>query len=268
MTEKTVSPIAIDLGAKYTGVLLPHYEAGEDVTDTDLTGLLIVNTDKMTWSQQPRRQKRHQMRGYKRRKMAKRLLWLILECEYGLKRDDLPGEAVAFINGLMNRRGFTYLSEDLDEAALQVPVAALAELSGGVFNSREPLEEQLSRILSDPVQARNLLRDDNFPHTKTDARKTISEQFKDEKKDIVAAWEQIHNACEQVDKSENDGHRPRRDYLDNIALDIDESEILPEVLPEALSSHTLSRLIGHISNLQLRVLRKYFNGTKSGTVAN
>lgn len=259
MSHETVSPIAIDLGAKYTGVLLPHYQAGEDVTETDLSGLLVVNTDKMTWSQQPRRQKRHQTRGYKRRKMAKRLLWLILEHEYGVTRDSLPKETVAFLNGLMNRRGFTYLSEDLDEAALQVPVAAVAELSGGIFNNREPLEEQLSRILSDPAQARALLRDDTFPHSKTDAKKAISEQFKDEKKEIVTAWEQIHNACEKVDKSENDGHRPRRDYLDNINRDINESGMLSEALPEALSRQALSRLIGHISNLQLRVLRKYFN---------
>lgn len=87
MTSKIISPIAIDLGAKYTGVVLPQYEAGEDVTETSPSGLLVVNTDRMTWSQQPRRQKRHQMRGYKRRKLAKKPLWLILEKEYGVSRD-------------------------------------------------------------------------------------------------------------------------------------------------------------------------------------
>jgi CRISPR system subtype II-B RNA-guided endonuclease Cas9/Csx12 len=262
MENRTISPIAIDLGAKYTGVLLPHYEAGEDVTETKIFGLVVVNSDKMTWSQQPRRQKRHQMRGYKRRKMAKRLLWLILAHEYGMERQEQPCEVAAFINGLLNRRGFTYLAEELDESALRVPVAALAELPGGLFNQSEPLEEQLARILSNPDKARKLLRDENFPHTKTDCRNAISDQFKNEKKEIVAAWEQIHNACEKVDKSENDGHRPRRDYLENIALDINESEILSQSLPEALSQKALGRLIGHISNLQLRVLRKYFNDPK------
>ncbi|MGD8690616.1 MAG: hypothetical protein PVI37_11830, partial [Gammaproteobacteria bacterium] len=183
MENRTISPIAIDLGAKYTGVLLPHYEAGEDVTETKIFGLVVVNSDKMTWSQQPRRQKRHQMRGYKRRKMAKRLLWLILAHEYGMERQEQPCEVAAFINGLLNRRGFTYLAEELDESALRVPVAALAELPGGLFNQSEPLEEQLARILSNPDKARKLLRDENFPHTKTDCRNAISDQFKNEKKE-------------------------------------------------------------------------------------
>lgn len=262
MEIPTISPIAIDLGAKYTGVLLPQYQAGEDVTETQISGLLVVNTDKMTWSQQPRRQKRHQMRGFKRRKMAKRLLWLILEHEFDLKRENLPGEAVSLINGLMNRRGFTYLSEEIDETCLQVPARAIAAISGGIFNEQDPLDEQLGRILADPAQARKVLHDDAFPRTKTECRKAIPEQFRDEKTEIVAAWEQIYNACTQVDKSENDGHRPRRDYLANIREEMKASETLTGILPESLPSEALARLMGHISNLQLRVLRKYFNDKK------
>ncbi|WP_424946767.1 hypothetical protein [Candidatus Spongiihabitans sp.] len=73
---KIISPIAIDMGAKNTGVYLNHFVQGEDPTTSgnSLGKTIVIDSQKITWSQVGRTQKRHQIRGNKRRKLAKRLL--------------------------------------------------------------------------------------------------------------------------------------------------------------------------------------------------
>jgi hypothetical protein len=117
MPNKIISPIAIDMGAKNTGVYLNHFEQGEDPTTSgNRQGkTIVIDGASITWSQAGRTQKRHQIRTNKRRKLSKRLLKLVLN-EYGIKPDLKQQE---YLNGLLNRRGYTYLVEGLDESLIK-----------------------------------------------------------------------------------------------------------------------------------------------------
>ncbi|WP_017108808.1 hypothetical protein [Vibrio tasmaniensis] len=127
-----ISPIVLDMGAKYTGVYLTQYQAGEALEQAVKSGSVIMHTDNIQYSQAERTARRHQTRTAKRRKMAKRLLWLILEKHYQLPKASLTKLQVEAINSLLNRRSFTYLSEDVDEALLtQTPSNPFAEYFKG-----------------------------------------------------------------------------------------------------------------------------------------
>ena len=105
-----ISPICIDLGAKNTGLYLSHYNEGEDPTNDQIDKdgkVIVIDGDKITWSQQGRTSKRHQVRGSKRRKLAKRLLQVILKYGYSIDCSALEKPLYEFIQGLLNNRGFT-----------------------------------------------------------------------------------------------------------------------------------------------------------------
>lgn len=44
MAEKHISPIAIDLGSKHTGVFLAHYPSGTDPIEGVLVDYLIITS--------------------------------------------------------------------------------------------------------------------------------------------------------------------------------------------------------------------------------
>ncbi|KAF3978400.1 MAG: hypothetical protein HFP77_02075, partial [Methylococcales symbiont of Iophon sp. n. MRB-2018] len=102
--NKIISPIAIDMGAKNTGVYLNHFEQGEDPTTSgNKQGkTIVIDSASITWSQADRTGKRHQIRTSKRRKLSKRLLKLILD-EYDIKPNQVQNE---YLSGLLNRRGY------------------------------------------------------------------------------------------------------------------------------------------------------------------
>ena len=122
--SKFISPIAIDLGSKNTGIFYLHYKSGECKTLEDLQTIpafrktLILETGTGSSYQLlmvDRTQRRHQRRGYTRRKLAKRLARLIIEEE--LKIPMKPHlKALGF---LLNRRGFSYTTFEIDESILR-----------------------------------------------------------------------------------------------------------------------------------------------------
>ena len=80
---KIISPIAIDMGAKNTGVYYAKYELGASFTDIEKQGQVLVY-DKYTALLKDRTANRHTRRGYQRKKLAKRLLVLVLENHFDL----------------------------------------------------------------------------------------------------------------------------------------------------------------------------------------
>ena len=118
-----ISPISIDLGAKNTGVYSAHYEAGTKITKTttfeDIGGegkVYCLEKDKYTLLMTERTKKRHQRRGYTRRKLAKRLFKLIWEKHFNLAWDKDVQQTLSF---LMNRRGFSFLAGEYDADTLR-----------------------------------------------------------------------------------------------------------------------------------------------------
>ena len=117
MKKEIISPIAIDLGAKNTGVFFAHYEAGSRLDQIGKSGKVYqLDGNSYTYLMVDRTAKRHQKRGYDRRQMAKRLFRLIWEKHFKFSWDRDVQQTISF---LLNRRGFSYLTEEYDPAVLQ-----------------------------------------------------------------------------------------------------------------------------------------------------
>ena len=130
---KLISPIAIDLGAKNTGVYFAHYPAGSSLDEIEKDGKVYqLEKDSYTLLMANRTAARHQRRGYDRRQMAKRLFKLVWCEHFGLKWDKDVQQAVSF---LLNRRGFSFLTEEYDADMLRkFPRKAFDELPDNLKN--------------------------------------------------------------------------------------------------------------------------------------
>ncbi len=130
-----ISPIAIDLGAKNTGVYFAHYEAGKTLGEIEKAGRVYqLEKDAYTLLMQERTSKRHQRRGFDRRQIVKRLFKLIWVEYFKLPWNKDIQQLISF---LLNRRGFSYLTEEYDadilrefprELLSQFPKAVIDEL--------------------------------------------------------------------------------------------------------------------------------------------
>ena len=270
MAAEYISPVAIDLGAKYTGVFLAHYPSGTDPAEGLLTGHLITAPDGgKQWSQQERTAKRHQRRGYKRAKLAKRLLRLVLTDVFKLDLKHPMGSnqtAGQWFDGLLNNRGYTYLSDEINKELLAQPGVTIVHLRWPKeFPEQETLFNKL-QLLSDKLDIAQRLSTEflgNRDFFNTPAVKELMAEHFPEKEDAKRQQEiyaETRDAIDRLVKAEQEGHRRRQDYLDNIRADIRNHPELPSLLKEtALTADSLANLIGHVSNLQLRPLRRYFN---------
>lgn len=113
MNKKFISPIAIDLGAKNTGVYFAHYPAGSGLDVFKSPGIKTgkiyqLDNNSYTYLMVNRTDKRHQKRGYDRRQMAKRLFKLVWYKHFKLPWDKDIQQTISF---LLNRRGFNFLTE-------------------------------------------------------------------------------------------------------------------------------------------------------------
>ncbi len=276
---KIISPIAIDMGAKNTGVYLNHFEQGEDPTTSgNIAGkTIVIDSSKITWSQAGRTQKRHQVRGNKRRKLAKRLIKVILKSHYEL---DIEEKQLEFLMGLLNRRGYNRI-ELTPEQEEVLSTKAVTEFFFPRLFTEPSTGVSLLDGLSDRVIIKNKDNQDYWKSVLKDDVFSLSgkqnKEFKDylalhdkgKDKDEIADLSKAFTAIKQVigKQIENydSGHLHRRDYLENIKKDV-QNELLKSLLSGDLTAEKLSFLIGNVSNLQLRVLRKYFNdyGMQSG----
>ncbi|WP_419243521.1 hypothetical protein [Photobacterium leiognathi] len=216
-----ISPIALDMGAKYTGVYLTQYQAGESLELAVKSGSVVMHTDNIQYSQAERTARRHQTRASKRRKMAKRLLWLILEKHYQLPQSSLTKLQVDAINSLLKRRGFTYLSEDVDEALLaQTASNPFAEY----FIASIPLNTNLFEVfqsITATVESAKIFKNiPEFKLTKADFKKSLDGDYKEDKVTLSEAFDAFKNAIDTFIKAEQDGHKIRGKYLENIRQDL------------------------------------------------
>ncbi len=111
---KTISPIAIDMGAKNTGVYYANYKQGSSFDEIDKKGEVLIY-EEYTALLRDRTAKRHARRGYQRKKLAKRLVTLVLESYFHFP----AGEHSQAIGFLLNRRGFTRIEEEYSPEHLQ-----------------------------------------------------------------------------------------------------------------------------------------------------
>ena len=269
MKNKIISPIAIDMGAKNTGVYLNHFEQGEDPTSSGNTQgkTIVIDSTNITWSQADRTGKRHQIRTNKRRKLSKRLLKLVLN-KYNIKANQAQSE---YINGLLNNRGYNRIEITEEQAEILQDKIVNDFFSPVIFNnsSDDNFLEKLSNeviIKDDDSETywKEILKNNIFSlsgNNNTEFKEYL--QNKNHNSDDIKVLSKAFTAIKSIILKQIDnyktGHLHRRDYLDNIKKDINNSELLKPLLNTGLTAEKLANLIGNISNLQLRVLRKYFN---------
>ena len=273
MNAPVYSPIALDLGAKNTGVYMAHRDAKGDFMTNG--AVVCLSNGKITWMQKTRTDKRHQRRSFKRKHLVRRLLWQILEGHYGLDYDALPKATVEFVNGLLRRRGFTYLSLDdapAPEDFADIELAPYLELLPGLQEKCAEVGAQAKPSLADLM--RHMGEDVRLAQGIIDCCAVGSKEaaafFKKAEKDgaiirdpeyYAEGYKVLRETAEATVKALAGGHKPRWDYLKNIEADILASTgILAPVLQKfGNDGRAFARLVGNLSNLQLRVLRKYFN---------
>ena len=129
--KRIVSPISIDLGAQNTGVYFAHYPAGSALKDIEKEGKVYrLEKDNYTLLMAKRTAARHQRRGFDRRQMVKRLFRLIWCQHFKLPWDNTIQQSIGF---LLNRRGFSFLTEEYNAEVLRkFPKAAFDELPDSI----------------------------------------------------------------------------------------------------------------------------------------
>ncbi|KAF3980956.1 MAG: hypothetical protein HFP78_08930, partial [Methylococcales symbiont of Hymedesmia sp. n. MRB-2018] len=128
--SKIISPIAIDMGAKNTGVYYAKYEQNATFEQIDKHGQVLVYGN-YTPLLTGRTTNRHTRRGYTRKELAKRLLKVILNEHFNFPSEQHT-QAIGF---LMNRRGFSFLEEEYAKEHLNnLPDGAWNALSNEVKN--------------------------------------------------------------------------------------------------------------------------------------
>lgn len=262
-----VLPISIDLGAVYTGVLSAVYSAGESVQESPVKGAcFFVNTKEIQLSQRNRLMKRHQRRVGKRKKQARRLLFLILQEALDIR--DIPAREQAFVRGLLKRRGFTYAAEELSEADLS---GIEAEILREFFPGFDECGEDPFAFLLEKAQDRDFLETaysfiqanaEDFKKNNVKKRVKASTDL-EEPEGLVNQILAIRQFITDSYISMVNGARHRKEYLKNMQNDIQNRfQELTALHKSDLDADKLYRMIGNIANLQLRVLRKYFNDEK------
>ena len=168
--NRVISPIAIDLGARYTGLYSTQYIEGELPSSGNAQAATLVLPEeggKMTWSQQGRTATRHRLRSNKRRKFAKRLLKLCIQATLDSSDIKLPEEdwarAWEGLCGLLNRRGFNRLQVEVDLSALaDLEPDWFARTFPDYFVSSADLASQWELLVQNPERLRELQADKIF----------------------------------------------------------------------------------------------------------
>ncbi len=261
MTSNTIiSPIAIDMGAKNTGVYFTHFNEGEisSCNSENIKGTtLVIDSNKIKWSQIDRTQKRHQIRNKKRKKLSKRLLKTILENEFKINYKKIDYKTIEYLNGLLNRRGFNYLTEGLDEVLIKNELVASYFVDNfEMFNNVESFFQDFIKVTNNLDKAKQLL--DRLNLSATEFKKSLDCNEKEVKEILSKAYGNIKMTLELQINAEQNGHKRREIYFSNIKKDINNKHLIP-LFSNELTTSQLYFLIANISNLQLKPLRKYFN---------
>ena len=268
---RIISPIAIDLGAKYTGVFMTQYSSGEVPILNNMAYTIVLPDDggKMTWSQIGRTQARHRIRSNKRRKYAKRLLKLIIQDE--IKKNCISLEADQWkqfwncLSGLLNRRGYNRIEAEFDQTSLEnADPVILAELLPDYFSSLSSVISQWEELSQDIPRVRSMRDTQLLLLPFNDMKKKIkndcaskdygNEQIKQTADALKSLKEGLANIINQLDY----GHQHRRDYLEQIKLEMSKDSRLKPLI-DSLGLEPVWNIVGNISNLQLRTTRWYFN---------
>ncbi len=294
--------LSLDLGAVNTGYYLCSYDNNADFIDTSLTdaGTVVVNPDKIKFSQEERRIVRHRIRGFKRFKFARALLDQIVTKLLSNSAESLDSKELMdlkiCLSGLLKRRGYTRFEQDIDETDIsnffiedyyKLIIEPLLNCNGGLcipndlawasdatiidliqsllefsYDNYSFINNQLVRLIN-VLDSLNKPQDilDEFGDSVDSSIIGIIQSFDGtERKSLKRSMQEILKFVENWNNENQLGNKHRKKYFEDINLEIERDSRLSRFLKiTGLNERQLANLIGNISNLQLRGLRRYFS---------
>ncbi|MCM1512275.1 MAG: type II-B CRISPR-associated RNA-guided endonuclease Cas9/Csx12 [Oxalobacter formigenes] len=271
MTE-ALSILALDSGAKFTGIMSYTCDAGHPSSEHAHFSTLVLPTDgtDFTYSMTNRRMNRHRVRNKKRFNLARRLLIAVVQEKMRQKGITLAPKTqkklIEALSGLLKRRGYSRIEAEIDLTPLEETDPAffsdiLAENGINRFNPFENIRNQWEEMAQDPSLVASLKNDC--------ATLSVKEIFSPEKgnpeskilmTEAKSAFAALKKAAENIVMQEMMGHKHRADYFKAIRQEIRQDTRLVPAIQAFGEADSFWRIVCHISNLQLRAERWYFDG--------
>ena len=267
------SVASFDLGAINTGIFLLNHGGDQPSCEhaRALTISLPTGKNGFQLSNKNRTAVRHRVRSSKRFKLARRLLFVILnECfkEKGLDfYSNENSQLREALGGLLKRRGYTFLLSEtpVDISKLESVDPAVFnkhELFSDIFDKENNFAEQWEEFTKHPEKLRSIV----FPDEK-EFEKWLKTEFGTDWGTSAKSLISLHtNALKIITKDAKSildelafGHRHRTQYLKELRDDIPKDTRLITAISVVEGVDRFWRLICNISNLQLRAERWYFN---------
>lgn len=271
--------VGIDLGAKYTGVFIKKGNS----SDADASAFTIVmpEGDKFGYSTKNRTAVRHRLRGVKRFKLARRLLVQLVnallaqnpyQAEDGRTVSKCDQPLAEALSGLLRRRGYSRVETEID-------LSVLNELDGAVFAAFPALKNFTFLKSGNLLKAWEDFSQDvasvkNFAEitgAKDFAKDFVSfvktnysdySEYSDRSAEYRKGLEEMRNAAEAIHDQKSMGHLPRVKYLEAIKAEIARDTRLIPAVHAAGGAERLWKLVGNVSNFQLRAERHYFDDAR------
>lgn len=263
------SIISLDLGGKNTGFF--SFTSNDVLKIDDFQSGTVVYDESFVLSQVKRRGKRHGKRNSLRNKLVKRLFLLILQKHYKIEIDFLSDE----ILGLLNKRGYTYASFEIKEDEKeQLESDTLKEflnekLTDYNIKTDNEVEDFLNQIASDEATFNNYksLYTTLFKENTHKPKKQIEliddikkELEKEDAKELLNGLKVVKKIIDEFDKQQNQGNLPRAKYFEELNEEIKQNDKIKSFFnTHNLQTQDMQKLIGNLSNYQLKELRRYFN---------
>lgn len=270
--------IGIDMGAKYTGVFYSLFDPAQGPDRTHSKAMTLVLPEPgPKYSLEARTNVRHRLRAKKRFVLVRRLALLIVKSQLTKQNIKLTEESwsnsIEAISSLLKRRGYTRPNADGEDLSplskVRSDVFASHPALRKYFTSKGSLAEQWEIFSSDIHRVEKFLKDTDIPDGKKFVEYSITENLIDrsEKKVYLSAFSNLKANAEVLLSLRPLGHKPRTEYFKEIKNDIQKDSRLDDISRLFGSVDRFACLLGHLSNLQLRALRWYFNDSKMLTGA-
>ena len=263
--------VAIDLGARYTGTFSILHKSSRLPSKDDCraaTYVLPEDGGKMTYSQRNRTAVRHRIRGKKRFALARRMAMLIIREKLAAKSVTLTSSETRrlaeAVSSLLRRRGYNRLETETDNDLtvlenIEPEVFSEHEILGKYFYAGTDLAIQWETLSQDLSKISSLLAE---RLSEKDFKKYLTGLIPDDKnkiKHIISVFKMLIDEAESINMQCVLGHKHRTQYLSDIHADMHRDTRLSKAAEAFGGVDRLWRLLGNLSNLQLRAHRWYFN---------
>lgn len=262
--------IGIDMGAKYTGVFYALFDREELPTNLNSKAMTLVMPETgPRYVQAQRTAVRHRLRGQKRYTLARKLAFLVVDDMMKKQEKRLTDEewkrGREALSGLLKRRGYSRPNADGEDLTplenVRAEVFAAHPAFSTYFSEVRSLAEQWEEFTANISNVEMFLGDSNIPADKEFVDFAVAEGLidKTEKKAYLSALSTMRANANVLTGLRQMGHKPRSEYFKAIEANLKKDSRLAKICEAFGGADRLARLLGNLSNLQLRAERWYFN---------